>query len=195
MTELRIDKDDKNVPTLNDYRMNRANKEAMKVFVTRFLSHVIGRTAFRKKQHVMLVRDMATVGDEAFTLLMLGNHWEYWAKHSMMDYMQEKMAANRRRDEAEDVQRERKRKEREEKMGKWTMNKREAKRFRGWSKEGIKAFNDYGEMVKKTREEHPEFDNEYLVQWQKEFEEKKGKKKRVANDDRKEMVEAFDDFN
>ena len=185
---------DNNLPKLEDYKMNRAKKEAMNIFVTWFLLHVVGRTAFWKKQHVMLVRDMATVGDEAFTLLMLENHWEYWAKRSMMDYMQEKMAANRRRDEAEDVQRERKRKEREEKMGKYTMNKREAKRFRGWLKEGIKAFNDYREMVKKAREEHPEFDDDYLVQWQKEFEEKKGKKKRTNNDD-EEMVEAFDDFN
>ena len=49
-------------------------------------------------------------------------------------------------------------------------------------------------LSKKAREEHADFDNEYLVQWQKQFEEKNGKKKNASNND-EEMVEAFDDFN
>ena len=90
-----MDTDDDNVPTLDDYKMNRANKAAMNIFVTWFLSHVVGRNPFWKKWHRMLVRDMATVGDEAFTMLMLENHWDYWAKRNMWDYMQEKAKATK----------------------------------------------------------------------------------------------------
>ena len=106
-----MDREDNNVPTLDDYKMNRANKAAMNIFVTRFLSHVVGRNLFWKKRHSVLVRDMATVGDEAFTMLMLENHWEYWANCSIVEFRRDRLAADSSEVVVE-VQKEKKKKER-----------------------------------------------------------------------------------
>ena len=67
-----------------------------------------------------------------------------------------------------------------------------------WPKEGIKAFNEYGEIVRKAREKHPDFDEEYQEKWKKQLEYKNEKKRKMSNEDKEfkqEILEAFDDFN
>ena len=70
---------------------------------------------------------MATVSDEAFTLLLLENYWEGWSTKNLDEYKSEVTI-----DETTNQK-----KKRKATWGKFTSGTWGSRRFGGWSKEGL----------------------------------------------------------
>ena len=141
--------------TLED-RYDKPNYPIYKDFVSFYVSAVVGVRKFdRNKCHVKYSK-YVTVSDEAFAVLTLENNWKRWS--SMADDMDWKDS---------------------DEPSKWTTSKEkrkassaattadnssvendcpQAKRYRGWSAQGIARYNQLFEEIKKEREK-PRFED------------------------------------
>ena len=137
--ELWIDEEDAGLPCLEDYLENRKNKDAMRIFSTRFLLCVIGKCEFKKRRAYMQIAEMATVSDEAFVMLMLDNHWDFWSNRDLEEY-KKRLSSGR-------INKELKQKDARTRdggsMGRYTRNQKEARQFGGWMKDGLDEYNKY----------------------------------------------------
>ena len=79
----------KTLPTLEDIMLKRDKEETFFVFADSFLSRVVGVAYWRKHCAKMTIRDMATISDEAFALLLLENYWESWSTKNVEEYKTE----------------------------------------------------------------------------------------------------------
>ena len=79
----------KTLPTLEDIMLKRDKEETFFVFADSFLSRVVGVAYWRKHCAKMTIRDMATILDEAFALLLLENYWESWSTKNVEEYKTE----------------------------------------------------------------------------------------------------------
>jgi hypothetical protein len=168
-------------------RYAKPNYPIYKDFVSFFVSGVVGVRKFeRNKCHVKYSK-YVTVSDEAFTILTLENNWERWS--SMAEYMDWKDS---------------------DEPSKWTTSKEKrskaknattaddtssaenncplAKRYRGWSAQGIARYNQLFEEIKKEREtlRFEEFETYVMEEFRTEAGEdgKQGVKRRKTDDEK-----------
>lgn len=67
----------------------------MTLFCNQFLACVTGKNDW-KQQTKNLIRDFATVSDEAFALLVLENIWDKWIKMDPLEFFSRKKMFNNR---------------------------------------------------------------------------------------------------
>ena len=132
----------KTLPTLEEIMLKRDKEETFFVFADTFLSRVVGVAYWRKHCAKMTIRDMATISDEAFALLLLENYWESWSTKNVEEYKTEVAF-----DESTNQK-----KKRKATWGKYTSGAWGSKRFGGWSKDGLQRFNQLYTEVQKDRE-------------------------------------------
>jgi hypothetical protein len=166
---------------LEDFRQLRAKPEAFFNFCMYFLPVVTGRLNFRNDRVQLAISEIATVSDEAFTLLLLENNWNKWKEQAYVRYKEimkadettvnEDMELEKQIDEA----REKRLQIREEaqqngvdgcktvnaevkkwnflNQSLWTEGKRTGYKFEGWSVKGMIKFNELTSTVTKDRGE------------------------------------------
>ena len=69
--------------------LKRQKEDTFFVFADTFLSRVVGMAFWRKHCAKLPISEMATVPDEAFTLLLLENYWEQWSTKNLDEYKSE----------------------------------------------------------------------------------------------------------
>ncbi len=87
---------------------------------------------------------MATASDEAFAYLLVENYWSTWSAVDLEKYQKESTF------EKGSV----KKKKRTATFGKYTQNAYGAKRFGGWTRDGLIRFNELHAEVKADREKN-----------------------------------------
>ena len=118
----------KTLPTLEEIMLKRDKEETFFVFADTFLSRVVGVAYWRKHCSKMTIREMATISDEAFALLLLENYWESWSTKNVEEYKTE-VAFDENTNQ---------KKKRKATWGKYTRGAWGSKWFGGWSKDGLK---------------------------------------------------------
>ena len=131
----------KNLPSLDEIMLKRQKEDTFLVFADTFLSRVVGMAFWRKHCAKMPISEMATVSDEAFTLLLLENYWDQWSTKNIDEYKSEVTI-----DEATNQK-----KKRKATWGKFTSGAWGSRRFGGWSKEGLVRFNQLYSQVEQDR--------------------------------------------
>jgi len=98
---------------------------------------VIGKSALAKKGHVARFSTLATINDEAFGLLLIENYYE---RITFFSNSGEKPPRAR-----------------------WTRNGSDAGRNKGWTRDGLRRFNELCRQVQRDREEiGGVFEDDYL---------------------------------
>ena len=120
----------------------RENEKCFFLFCENFLSKVVGITSWRDNCTKSTVSEMATVSDEAFAYLLVENYWSKWSAVDLETYQKESTFENGSV----------KKKKRTATFGKYTQNAYGAKRFGGWTREGLIRFNVLYAEVKADRE-------------------------------------------
>jgi len=120
----------------------RENEKCFFLFCENFLSRVVGITNWRDSCTKSTVSEMATVSDEAFAYLLVENYWNKWSAVDLQTYQKESTFENGSV----------KKKKRTATFGKYTQNAYGAKRFGGWTREGLIRFNVLYAEVKADRE-------------------------------------------
>jgi len=120
----------------------RENEKCFFLFCENFLSRVVGITNWRDSCTKSTVSEMATVSDEAFAYLLVENYWSKWSAVDLETYQKESTFENGSV----------KKKKRTATFGKYTQNAYGAKRFGGWTREGLIRFNVLYAEVKADRE-------------------------------------------
>ncbi len=87
---------------------------------------------------------MATASDEAFAYLLVENYWSTWSAVDLEQYHKEPTFENGSV----------KKKKRTATFGKYTQNAYGAKRFGGWTRDGLIRFNELHAEVKADREKN-----------------------------------------
>ena len=64
------------LPELHKIQALRKDSEVMTIFCNQFLSCVTGKHDWKRQTNSELIREFATISDEAFALLILENIWE-----------------------------------------------------------------------------------------------------------------------
>jgi len=122
----------------------RENEKCFFLFCENFLSRVVGITNWRDSCTKSTVSEMATVSDEAFAYLLVENYWNKWSALDLQTYQKESTFENGSV----------KKKKRTATFGKYTQNAYGAKRFGGWTREGLIRFNVLYAEVKADREKN-----------------------------------------
>ena len=122
----------------------RENEKCFFLFCENFLSRVVGITNWRDSCTKSTVSEMATVSDEAFAYLLVENYWNKWSALDLQTYQKESTFENGSV----------KKKKRTATFGKYTQNAYGAKRFGGWTREGLIWFNVLYAEVKADREKN-----------------------------------------
>jgi len=122
----------------------RENEKCFFLFCENFLSKVVGITSWRDNCTKSTVSEMATVSDEAFAYLLVENYWSKWSAVDLETYQKESTFENGSV----------KKKKRTATFGKYTQNAYGAKRFGGWTREGLIRFNVLYAEVKADREKN-----------------------------------------
>ena len=120
----------------------RENEKCFFLFCENFLSRVVGITNWRDSCTKSTVSEMATVSDEAFAYLLVENYWSKWSAVDLETYQKESTFENGSV----------KKKKRTATFGKYTQNAYGAKRFGGWTREGLIQFIVLYAEVKADRE-------------------------------------------
>jgi len=129
------------LPTLEDILKKRDNPECFFLFCDYFLSRIVGISVWREGCQKTKVSQMATASDEAFAYLLVENYWDSWSKLDLDQYKNEStfdVASNRKR-------------KRKANWGKYTKSAYGARRYGGWTAEGLLRFNKLFEEVKADR--------------------------------------------
>jgi hypothetical protein len=168
-TESQLPKDMPVNPDTLHTRYETENYPIYKDFCSFFVSGVVGIRNFdRNKCHVHYSQ-YVSVSDEAFTQLTIENNWDRWISMALTDTWKDS-----------------------EVPSKWTTSKDkrrskqldeddddsddngtpQARRYRGWSAQGIARYNQLFTEIKNERdkESYTEFDNYCLDEFQKEAE-------------------------
>jgi len=122
----------------------RENEKCFFLFCENFLSKVVGITSWRDNYTKSTVSEIATVSDEAFAYLLVENYWSKWSAVDLETYQKESTFENGSV----------KKKKRTATFGKYTQNAYGAKRFGGWTREGLIRFNVLYAEVKADREKN-----------------------------------------
>ena len=133
---------------LDDFLALREKPDIMCRFSENILRCVVGRREWKDGVGRFMVRDLATVTDEAFGLLVLENIWDAWMEVPVEEYFAPKKRGEKRK--------------REVRTGKYTKDSKRASKFKGWSKDGLKRMNQLIAMVKEDREKNKDWDEGYL---------------------------------
>ena len=155
----------------------REDPKTMQMFCDTWLPCVVGKVEWKKSRCIKPMSEIATVSDEAFTLLVLENIWDVWTNVPMDEWNKTKELSRRR-----SIGRIEEQTESENgsvaatviRAGKFTKDYVVGGRYRGWSIAGIKRYNDLLAIVKTNRDEYKEYDEDYMERAQ----EKYGSKKR-----------------
>ena len=118
----------------------------MTIFCNQFLSCVIGKHDWKRQTNSDLIREFATISDEAFALQVLENIWERWIKMDPLQFFTKTRPQKNRRKKVKNNDLE---------GGQWTSESARALRCCGWSIEGITRFNLLCEKVKVNRQAYP----------------------------------------
>lgn len=84
------------LPQLSQLLMLQSNQEVMTLFCNQFLACVTGKNDWKQQTKNKLIRDFATVSDEAFALLVLENIWDKWIKMDPLEFFSRKKMFNNR---------------------------------------------------------------------------------------------------
>lgn len=111
-----------------------------------------------------VVNKIATVSDEAFTLLMLENYWD------VMDEMDEdefykplKHNSGKSSNESNSRSEKKTKKKTKVSSGKWTSAWRGSRRFCGWDAKGLLRFNELVKLVEDDRKDDVHFQTQYNI--------------------------------
>lgn len=147
------------MPSLEGMLGGRSNREEYAFFCYNFLTVMVGKCKWGKAmKRAGMVSTVATPSDEAMTLLMLENNWEYWS-----------FQANKNDDDSDgDETRPQEQQRPKPQGGKYTTGRRnQARNLCGWNDNGISRYNALFKMVKEDRDndmssnEKDGFDNFY----------------------------------
>lgn len=163
---------------LEDFLALRENNEVMRYFCDNFLSQVVGRVQWRDGVTRLEVRELATVTDEAFALLVLENIWDVWTTTPLEELKKAPVDGNGKR-----VVR----------PGKYTSKWQSVKRLEGWSEEGLERMNALMDLVKNDRTTNKEWDRRYLEEKQSKALGGSRKRKRSSVETKKKVT-VKDDF-
>jgi len=122
----------------------RENEKCFSLFCENFLARVVGITRWRDSCTKCTVSEMATASDEAFAYLLVENYWSTWSAVDLDKYQRESTFENGSV----------KKKKRTATFGKYTQNAYGAKRFGGWTRDGLIRFNELHGEVKADREKN-----------------------------------------
>jgi len=100
---------------------------------------VVGYTAWKDGCTKFKVSELASLTDEAFAYLLVKNYWDVWTNIDIDAYKNE---------EAQFDERTNRKKKRKPAWGKYTRNAFGARRYGGWTNEGLVRFNVLYEEVK-----------------------------------------------
>ena len=159
---------------LNDIIDLRKNEKVFKeITCKKLLPYVVGKRKWDAEVHVQLVSDFSTPSDEAWMLLVLENCWECWEYESQDSHPEDSTKP----------------------VKKYTRDKRERGRNRGWTQAGIARFNELCQIAGEDRAKNKKVEEEYLAEKIDEQEEKMGSRKRKRNtdDDEVEWLEPYND--
>jgi hypothetical protein len=171
-------------------RFEEDNYPVYKDFSSFFVSGVVGIRHFDRNKCHMHYRKYVTVSDEAFTVLTLENNWTRWSSMAESGDWKES-----------------------EEPSKWTTTKDkrnhkksdssqdcsddentpQARRYRGWSAQGIARYNQLFMEIKKEREkeEYSDFEEYCIDEFQEEAEAQgKTKRKRKSIEPERQMPDA-----
>ena len=141
--------------SLKEYQSLRANRDAFVHFCDCFLKNVSGRMKWRSDLLQKPLTAVATESDEAFTLLVLENNWDYW-----LALAAEKSDGNGENDR---IDNRRIRRNGWTVHPKWTGRASYCGKMDGWDDEAIDRYNDLIDLVVKDREVRGTvMDREYL---------------------------------
>jgi hypothetical protein len=119
------------------------NIEDFTLFCNTFLSNVVGRNIYNSKVGETRMSKIATVGDEAFALVCVENLIEQWK-----DKVSDPTKTNKSK----------------WKPSKYTANPSEARKYGGWSLEGIRRFNELSRTgIPQLRFRSLDIENEYYL--------------------------------
>jgi hypothetical protein len=139
----------------------RSDPETFKnLFCGYLLPCVYGWMRFRTYESQKEVSKFTTASDEAWTILVVENNWDYWLW----------LARGKKDHEGKD--------QAERPKFRYTKDKTEKGRNSGWSENGIKRYNELMALVKQDRKENEELEVEYLEEKTVEREEREGLRKR-----------------
>jgi len=127
----------------------------MEIFCNNFLACVIGKNEWKDMIKIKTVKEIATVMDEAFTLLILENIWDEWIEMDAVDYLKHQKGIEKGTEQNS--------KRRKIGGGKWTSDVNGSVKYSGWNDEGLQRFNELCEMVNENRAKFPEFNRSYLI--------------------------------
>ena len=159
-------KDESDVPTMERFLVLREDKDLYSDFYDYFIKSIVGYSKFTSSVYSRTStsdRDIASVSDEAFTLVLLENSYDRW-----MDIMK-----NNNWEEPGKIHGVKSNKDRTSVSNVTTLytsggifyttdGVAKAKPSKGWSADGITHYNELYYKVKTDRELHPEFITEYL---------------------------------
>lgn len=161
--------------------MFRKNPEGFDFLCDHVISEIYGRVDFERRGRHQLVSEFVTASTEAFAVLMMDN---------FRDILMERG----HREEEKKVKKGTLRKPTDAKA-KYTHKGRGAKKFRGWSKEGLQKYNVLMRKVLEDREEERKnkfpVENEYrkgLVEAEEHSESAK-KRKKTAHEESEDVFE------
>jgi len=104
---------------------------------------------------IKTVKEIATVADKAFALLILENIWDEWIDMDAVDYLKRQKGIEKGTEQNS--------KRRKIGGGKWTSDVNGSIKYSGWNEEGLQQFNELCEMVNENRTQFLEFDKNYLI--------------------------------
>lgn len=165
------------LPTLDELeKMRSGNFEHFKVYCE-FLRCVVGKKTWNNETCAKKISKVATVSDEAFTLLLLENYWDSWSVIDINEYEGER-----------ELNKDKSFKRRKSIHGKWTQGGSGKARYTGWSSQGLERMNTLRAIVIFDREKE-EAEEKYL-EYRKEV---SGNRKKPAEHKRAVKV-VHDDF-
>ena len=145
------------------------------LFCDEILPCVVGKTRWSDNIWQVKISDLATPSDEAFAHIILENNWDVWVELAEGD-MESSSAASSAENDGENGSK-------TVACPKYTQNGIHAKRYHGWTHEGIKRFNTLSLEVRRDRKldakkKMGSFENLYLARKKEQYLSSKGRKKK-----------------
>jgi len=76
-----------NLPSLQNLQKLWENTTSMEIFCNNFLACVVRKNEWKDMIKIKTVKEISTITDEAFALLILENIWDEWIKMDAIDYL------------------------------------------------------------------------------------------------------------
>ena len=145
------------MPSLESIKELRKNEEAYIFYCMHFLPVLVGKVTWRKAlKRNAKVTDVATASDEAMGIAILHNSWDRWVwEHNKM---------------REEIKKCKETKAAQESI--FTSNGHGAgsQKHMGWSKEGVRKFNELCKRVMQDRTENGDkFNEAFLQRWREKY--------------------------